>query len=38
MVTLLGAFVIIWGITDILIAFMLHGANARWLRQETESG
>ncbi len=37
-VTLLGAFVIIWGITDILIAFMLHGANARWLRQETERG
>ena len=27
--TLLGAFVILWGIGDILIAFMLHGAKAR---------
>jgi uncharacterized membrane protein HdeD (DUF308 family) len=33
-VTLLGAFVIIWGVTDIVIAFMLHGAKARWQRQE----
>jgi uncharacterized membrane protein HdeD (DUF308 family) len=29
-VTLLGAFVIIWGLGDILIAFMLHGAKASW--------
>ena len=33
-VTLLGAFVIIWGIGDILIAFMLHGAKAKWEREE----
>jgi uncharacterized membrane protein HdeD (DUF308 family) len=32
-ITLLGAFVIVWGIGDILIAFMLHGAKARWGRQ-----
>jgi uncharacterized membrane protein HdeD (DUF308 family) len=32
-VTLLGAFVIVWGIGDILIAFMLHGAKASWRRQ-----
>jgi uncharacterized membrane protein HdeD (DUF308 family) len=31
--TLLGAFVILWGIGDILIAFMLHGAKASWRRQ-----
>jgi hypothetical protein len=29
-VTLLAAFVIIWGVGDILIAFMLHGAKAKW--------
>jgi uncharacterized membrane protein HdeD (DUF308 family) len=33
-VTLLGAFVIIWGLGDILIAFMLHGAKANWEREE----
>lgn len=33
-VTLLGAFVIIWGLGDILIAFMLHGAKAKWEREE----
>jgi uncharacterized membrane protein HdeD (DUF308 family) len=33
-VTLLGAFVIIWGLGDILIAFMLHGAKARWEREQ----
>lgn len=33
-VTLLGAFVIIWGIGDILIAFMLHGAKAKWEREQ----
>lgn len=33
-VTLLGAFVIVWGIGDILIAFMLHGAKSTWTRQE----
>jgi uncharacterized membrane protein HdeD (DUF308 family) len=33
-VTLLGAFVIIWGIGDILIAFMLHGATAKWEREQ----
>ena len=33
-VTLLGAFVIIWGLGDILIAFMLHGAKAKWKREE----
>jgi uncharacterized membrane protein HdeD (DUF308 family) len=33
-VTLLGAFVIVWGIGDILIAFMLHGAKARWGREQ----
>lgn len=33
-VTLFGAFVIIWGVTDIVIAFMLHGAKARWEREE----
>jgi uncharacterized membrane protein HdeD (DUF308 family) len=32
-ITLLGAFVILWGIGDILIAFMLHGAKASWRRQ-----
>jgi uncharacterized membrane protein HdeD (DUF308 family) len=32
-ITLLGAFVIVWGIGDILIAFMLHGAKARRGRQ-----
>jgi Short repeat of unknown function (DUF308) len=32
--TLLGAFVIVWGIGDILIAFMLHGAKASWTRQQ----
>jgi uncharacterized membrane protein HdeD (DUF308 family) len=31
--TLLGAFVIVWGVGDILIAFMLHGAKAKWARQ-----
>jgi len=31
--TLLGAFVILWGVGDILIAFMLHGAKANWTRQ-----
>ena len=33
-VTLLGAFVIIWGLGDILIAFMLHGAKAKWEREQ----
>jgi uncharacterized membrane protein HdeD (DUF308 family) len=33
-VTLLGAFVIIWGIGDILIAFMLHGAKSKWEREQ----
>jgi uncharacterized membrane protein HdeD (DUF308 family) len=33
-VTLLGAFVILWGLGDILIAFMLHGAKARWEREQ----
>ncbi len=33
-VTLLGAFVIIWGLGDILIAFMLHGAKAKWEKEE----
>jgi uncharacterized membrane protein HdeD (DUF308 family) len=33
-VTLIGAFVIIWGLGDILIAFMLHGAKAKWQREE----
>jgi uncharacterized membrane protein HdeD (DUF308 family) len=33
-VTLFGAFVILWGVTDILIAFMLHGAKAKWQREE----
>ncbi|HKA94547.1 MAG TPA: DUF308 domain-containing protein [Acidimicrobiia bacterium] len=33
-VTLLGAFVILWGLGDILIAFLLHGAKAKWHREE----
>ena len=33
-VTLLAAFVIIWGVGDILIAFMLHGAKAKWEREQ----
>jgi uncharacterized membrane protein HdeD (DUF308 family) len=33
-VTLLGAFVIIWGLGDILVAFMLHGAKAKWEREQ----
>jgi uncharacterized membrane protein HdeD (DUF308 family) len=33
-VTLFAAFVIVWGVGDILIAFMLHGAKAKWKREE----
>jgi uncharacterized membrane protein HdeD (DUF308 family) len=33
-VTLFAAFVIIWGLGDILIAFMLHGAKSKWKREE----
>ena len=33
-VTLFGAVVILWGLGDILIAFMLHGAKAKWEREE----
>ncbi len=33
-VTLLAAFVIIWGVGDIVIAFMLHGAKAKWEREQ----
>jgi uncharacterized membrane protein HdeD (DUF308 family) len=32
--TLLGAFVIVWGVGDILVAFMLHGAKSSWTRQK----
>jgi uncharacterized membrane protein HdeD (DUF308 family) len=35
--TLLGAFVIILGIGDILVAFMVHGAKASWARSKTDA-
>jgi uncharacterized membrane protein HdeD (DUF308 family) len=35
--TLLGAFVIISGIGDILVAFMVHGTKASWVRSKTDA-